>query len=342
VRILMPSRILDRHTGGNTTYARHIADGLTRRGIPVGRIPARSHPVLTMLQETATGLQRGTAGDLLHYTADTGPLVRTKRPSIVSVHGVASRWISDARNSRQEKIWRTRVQRAIDSTDHVITVSNSSANDVHEVFGVERSRLTTIEHGIDVPLFSTHTELSDEVRAQVPDQFVLYLGNIEPRKNLLPLVEAFALPEMRALGVKLVIAGKAAWNSDESLAAIDASRDVIRLGFVSDDDRRALMQSCVAFAFPSLYEGFGFPVVEALAAGAVVVTSSRGSLEEVAGPSIRFESLSPEGIASGLVTAITDEQVRAACLDAGLAWASHFTWDASVDKHVEVYKKVLG
>lgn len=342
MRILMPSRILDRHTGGNTTYARHIANGLTHRGIPVGRIPSRSNPVLTMLQETATGLGKGEPGDLLHYTSDTGPLVRTRRPSIVTVHGVASRWITAARNSRQEKVWRTRVQRAIDSTDHVITVSNSSANDVHEVFGVERERLTTIEHGIDVPLFAAPTTLSDEVRAQLPERFVLYLGNIEPRKNLAQLVRAFALPEVRALGVKLVIAGKVAWNADDSLTVIDASEDVIRLGFVSDEDRRALMQSCIAFAFPSLYEGFGFPVVEALAAGAVVVTSSRGSLEEVAGPSIRFDSLEVEGIAAGIVRAVSDESARAACLATGLEWASHFTWDASVDKHVEVYKKVLG
>lgn len=341
MRVLMPSRILDRHTGGNTTYARHIATGLTRRGIPVAKIPARGHPALTMLQETFTGLQGGTRDDVLHYVADTGPLVRTRRPSVVTVHGVASRHIDVARTPQQEKVWRTRVQRAIDATDHVITVSNSSADDIREVFGVEPERLTTIEHGIDVESFRTPVALSDEVRAQIPEQFVLYLGNIEPRKNLVPLIEAFALPEVRALGIPLVIAGKAAWNSEESLAAIEASDDVIRLGFVSDADRYALMQAATAFAFPSLYEGFGFPVVEALAAGTVVVTSDRGSLAEVAGPSLQFPSLDPEGIAAGIVQAVADEDARKACLDAGLDWASRYTWDASVDKHVEVYKKVL-
>lgn len=342
MRVLMPSRILDRHTGGNTTYARHIADGLTHRGIPVARIPARPHPALTMAQETFTGLVGGKDGDVLHYVADTGPLLRTRRPSVVTVHGVASRWISVARTARQEKVWRTRVQRAIDSTDHVITVSNSSANDVAEIFGVTADRLTTIEHGIDIARFASPVALSPELAAQLPERFVLYLGNIEPRKNLMPLVKAFATPEVRALGVKLVIAGKAAWNSEESLSVIDASPDVIRLGFVSDDDRTALMQACTAFAFPSLYEGFGFPVVEALAAGAVVVTSDRGSLAEVAGPALRFPEIDVEGIAAGIVSAIADDAARSACLEAGRAWAQRFTWDASVDKHVEVYRKVLG
>lgn len=341
MRVLMPSRILDRHTGGNTTYARQIADGLTHRGIPVAKIPAHGHPVLTMLQETATGLQKGQRGDVVHYVADTGPLLPVRRPSVVTVHGVASRWIDVARTTRQEKVWRTRVQRAIDSTDHVITVSNSSADDVHEVFGVERERLTTIEHGIDIATFATPTELSPETKAKLPEKFVLYLGNIEPRKNLVSLMKAFATPEVRALGVKLVIAGKPAWNADDIVKALDASPDVIRLGFVSDEDRRALMQACTVFAFPSLYEGFGFPVVEAMAAGTVVVTSDRGSLAEVAGPAIRFESLEIEAIAQGIVKAVSDEDARQAALTAGPEWAAKFTWDASVDKHVEVYQKVL-
>lgn len=342
MRVLMPNRILERHTGGNTTYARHVATGLVNRGIEVAKIPSRRHPALTMMQETMTGLRRGAPDELLHYVADTGPLVRTRRPSVVTVHGVASRWVSIARTSRQERIWRTRVQRAIDSTDHVITVSNSSADDIHEVFGVERDRLTTIEHGIDVPRFAVKHALSDEIAAQVPEKFVLYLGNIEPRKNLPPLVEAFSLPEVRALGIKLVIAGKPAWNSKESLEAIDGSPDVVRLGFVSDEDRTALMQSATVFAFPSLYEGFGFPVVEALAAGAVVITSDRGSLAEVAGPSLRFPSLDPEGIAAGVVTAVTDSEARAKCLEGGFEWASQYTWDASIEKHIEAYRKVLG
>ncbi len=340
LRVLMPSRFVDRHVGGNTTYARAIAAGLEARGIEVGRISAGSNAITTAARETFEGLRRHRRGDVLHYVGDTGPLLGTRSPSVVSVHGVASRWIDVARRPAQEKAWRFRVGRAISAADHVITVSNSSAADVAEVFGVSPDRLTTIEHGIDLERFSTPTALSAEVRERLPERFALYLGNIEPRKNLVSLVRAFATPEVRGLGLPLVIAGKAAWNADDSLAEIQQSPDVITLGFVSDADRTALMQACEVFVFPSLYEGFGFPVLEALAAGAVVATSDRGSLAEVAGPALRFAGTDTEAIAAGIVSSVTDDSARATCLAQGRAWASRFTWDASVEKHLDVYRKV--
>lgn len=337
----MPSRILDNHTGGNTTYARAIAAGLVDHGVTVAKLPRGSHPALTMAAETWAGLQRGTEQDILHYVADTGPLLRTRRPSVVTVHGVASRWISSARTASQERVWRARVQRAIRSTDHVITVSRSSARDVQEVFGVDTSRITTIEHGIDVPKFQAAVTLSRELTEILPRDYALYLGNIEPRKNLAPLVAAFERPEIKRLGVPLVIAGKPAWNSDETMRAISAATNTIHVGFVSDQDRTALMQSATVFAFPSLYEGFGFPVLEALAAGAVVITSDRGSLADVAGPALRFASLDEAGIAEGIAQAIADDHKRSAVRAAGRDWAARYTWEASVREHLGVYERLL-
>jgi glycosyltransferase involved in cell wall biosynthesis len=341
MKILMPARIVDRHVGGNTTYGRHIEAGLTARGIPVGRIPAASKPALTMMQETLTGLLPGRSGDILHYLADTGPLLRTRRPSVVTVHGVASRWINSARTTSQESVWRNRVQRAINSTDHVITVSNSSATDISHVFDINPANITTILHGIDATAFAERREISEELRAKLPERFALYLGNIEPRKNLGPLVAAFSGREIASLGIPLVIAGKPAWNSKESMALIEASPNVHYVGFVSDSDRIALMQECELFMFPSLYEGFGFPVLEALAAGAVVLTSDRGSLAEVAGPSIIMDDLSSDGIATAVEAALADADRRNACRAQGPSWAGQFSWDRSVDDHVRVYEGLL-
>lgn len=341
MRVLMPSRILDRQTGGNTTYAREIARGLAARDIRVDRIPSSRRPQLTALRESWAGLQRGTEGDVLHYVADTGPLFGSRRPTVVTVHGVASRWIDVARSPRQEQVWRTRVQRAIDAADRVVTVSRSSAADIEAEFNLDRSRLTVIEHGIDVPRFARPQALSPELAARLPERFALYLGNIEPRKNLIALVEAFNSPAVRALRVPLVIAGKPAWNSEQSLSAIDAADNVLKLGFVSDADRTALMQACKAFVFPSHYEGFGFPVVEALAAGAVVVASTKGSLAEVAGPSLRFDGVDVRGIAEGIERALMDEDARSLCIEQGRSWAARYTWDESVRKHVSVYEGVL-
>ncbi|MFJ4029162.1 glycosyltransferase family 4 protein [Paenarthrobacter sp. NPDC089989] len=336
-----PSRILSRHVGGNTTYAREIAKGLELRGIQIGQLRSSKRAALTAVSETWQGLTLpAVPGSVLHYSADTGPLLPTRAPSVVTVHGVASRWITTARSPRQEKIWRTRVQRAIASTDAVITVSNSSANDVAEVFGVDPSRITTIPHGIDTNYFSAPRELSQRLQHLRSTPYVLYLGNIEPRKNLVALVEAFSLSPLKELGVKLVIAGKPAWNAEESMAVITAA-GVEHLGFVDDDERVALMQHATLFAFPSLYEGFGFPVLEALAAGTPVICSDRGSLKEVAGPSLLFEDTDAESITRGIADALGSSTALDDVRRTGLEWVRQFSWDASVDAHTTVYERVL-
>ncbi|MFE4196484.1 glycosyltransferase family 4 protein [Paenarthrobacter sp. NPDC056912] len=336
-----PSRILSRHVGGNTTYAREIAKGLELRGVEIAQLSSSKRAALTAVQETWQGLTLpATPGFVLHYSADTGPLLPTRAPSVVTVHGVASRWITTARSARQEKIWRTRVQRAIQSTDAVITVSQSSADDLSAVFGVEPSRITTIPHGVDTEYFAHRRELSDRLKHLRTTPYVLYLGNIEPRKNLVELVRAFALPPLKELGVKLVIAGKPAWNAAESMAAIQ-SAEIEYVGFVDDDERVALMQHSALFAFPSLYEGFGFPVLEALAAGTPVICSDRGSLKEVAGPSLLFADTDAASISQGIADALGSSTALDNVREAGLAWAKHFSWNSSVDAHAEVYERVL-
>lgn len=336
--VVMPGRILRRHVGGNTTYARAVAGGLFRRGVTVRTMPFAQRAAVTALHETAAALRQPEPGSVLHYVADTGPLLASRWPTVVTVHGVASRWISTARTSRQEAVWRARVRRAVDAADQVVTVSESSARDVAEVFGVASDRLTTIPHGVDHALYGTDAVLSDEVRAAVPTEFLLYLGNLEPRKNLVELVRAHArVPE----APPLVIAGKPAWNAADSVRAIADSSRVVHLGFVSDTDKVALLRSCTAFVFPSLYEGFGFPVLEALAAGAPVITTDRGSLPEVSGPSWVVGGVTADELAEGLTAALADDAWLRRCREAGPGWSSRFTWARSVDAHLDVYRKAL-
>lgn len=341
MRIAMPSRIVDRHVGGNTTYARRIADGLRSQGHEVVTMPSSKRPEVTLLRETVYGLKQNHRETICHYVADTGPLLRTRNPSVVTVHGIASRWTNVARSRRQEAVWRYRVQRAIESTDALITVSRSSAMDVAAEFDVPESDIHVIPHGIDVDKFARPTTLSAEsANWTLPEQFVLYLGNIEPRKNVDNLVRAFQTDEMKALGLPLVIAGKPAWNFTETMVEIERAENVLHLGFVSDQDRVALMQRCSLFVFPSHYEGFGFPVLEAMAAGAVVACSDRGSLGEVAGPAILMADLVPDGLAHSIVRALTDDVARIRCTENGISWARGFSWNSSVSEHIDVYRQV--
>ncbi|MUK02267.1 glycosyltransferase [Vibrio cholerae] len=338
----MPARILDRHVGGNTTYARALETNLQTLGHSVSRIPAGKNPLTTMLMESVHGLRKGRSDEVLHYVADTGPLIRGVNPSVLTVHGIASRWIDNGRSTAEERIWRTRVQAAIRSTDELITVSHSSANDIASVFNLYGRTITVIPHGIDSGLFHETCHISESVQNKLPtENFVLYVGNIEPRKNLLELIAAFGSPEIIELGIILVIAGKPAWHHSEILREASKANNVIYLGFVSSADRIALMQACQLFVFPSLYEGFGFPVLEALAAGAVVVCSDRGSLEEVSGPALRFESLDRNGLRDGIVLALSDTNRRYSCQREGKLWADRFSWRKSTSEHIGVYQRAI-
>lgn len=339
-QVIMSGRILDRHVGGNSTYALNLADGLRRRGWRVGSMPFARHPLATAILETQVGLRRGSPDEILHYLADTGALMRTRRPAVTTVHGVASLYVPTARQPAASRVWMARVSRAIVSSDHIITVSDSSRRDIQRVWGVPDDRITTIHHGVAQSAFAA-AEGDDDRPLFDGAPYVLYLGNIEPRKNLLPLIEAFRRPTLTRSGVRLVIAGRPAWDYEDVMSAITASPNVTHLGFVSDEDRRRLMQGCQLFVFPSLYEGFGFPVLEALASRAVVVSSSCGSLGEVAGPALRFEQLDALGIEAGVLAGLTDTEARARCVAEGPGWVSRFSWDKSVEAHIEVYRRVL-
>lgn len=220
-------------------------------------------------------------------------------------------------------------------TDALITVSESSGETLQEVFGVAASKIHIIPHGIDNELFSKPTTGTEVVRQQLPNEYLLYLGNIEPRKNLIPLVDA-----VDKLKIPLVIAGRAAWNSEEIERRIALSPNTIRLGFVSNEDRVFLLQNCKAFIFPSLYEGFGFPVLEAMAAGAPVLATRRGSLRDVAGPAGHIKDVTSEAIAEALEQYLGDEQWLASVIPEGKAWAKTFTWENSVSAHARLYQEI--
>ncbi|MGH2548324.1 MAG: glycosyltransferase family 4 protein, partial [Thermomicrobiales bacterium] len=226
------------------------------------------------------------------------------------------------------------------SCDAIISVSSSSADDVASVFEIDRSKINIIPHGIDVGAFEAPAMLSPELAARTGDGYVLFVGNIEPRKNLRALAAGYRESGLARAGIKLVVAGKPAWNAEEILSDLSATPGVELLGFVSDRERIALMQHSALFAFPSLYEGFGFPVLEALAAGTVVIASDRGALRDIAGPSLRFADVDAAAISSGLLLGVSDKEARASVIASGRDWARSFSWDQSCLAHAKVYESV--
>ncbi len=197
-----------------------------------------------------------------------------------------------------------------------------------------------VHHGVDADVFAPAPQgAMSAVRARfgIEGPYVLFLGGIEPRKNLEMLVRAFARTDAR--NVWLVIAGgpvrwfpQAADRLEASIALLpEAVRDrIVVTGYVSERDKLALLSGATALAYPSLYEGFGFPVLEAFAAGVPVLTSNVSSLPEVAGDAaVLVDPGDVDAVASALTELIVDDDLRAVLSAAGVARAARFTWEAT-------------
>lgn len=349
MRVDIQAKHLRRNTGGNHTYASVLHRELTRSPlVEVGTFgetggSGRASQLWTEITDGLHGV-RSEPGVVLHFTGDTGPIAaRSGRPVVTTVHGVASFHVPGVRNGRAESIWRARVRRAAKVSSRLITVSESSADDVARLCDVRREDVTVIHHGLDHDRF--RPEASPSSGSPAFDRpYILFVGNLEPRKNVPGIVDAFERSECCASGWELVIAGRPAWDADSSLRAIRSARSgrVTYLGPVDFEQVAPLMRSAHGFVFPSFYEGFGFPPLEAAACGAPVVASRRGALAEVLADSAVFvEPDDPDDIAAGM-DRLGDESVREDLSAKGLANARRFTWDQSARRHIDVYSQALG
>ena len=282
---------------------------------------------------------------LLHFPADTGPLFHSSLPVVVTLHGVAQLHEPDVRSVIDARIWLERARRAIRCADAIVTDSESSRDDVTQLLGSRAGSIpiAVIPLGVDLERFYPAPDNDLAVALQKHDikrEFVLYLGNIEPRKNLISLVEAIDLINARGHGLELLVGGKTAWDYESSVAAIDASPNARRLGWITDDDVQILMSACSVFAFPSRYEGFGLPVLEAMACGAPIMCTRRGALPEVAGDVATYaEDVDADAIASALEHALKLDRNKARV--AGTQRASFFSWDACAAKHHSLFREIV-
>jgi O-antigen biosynthesis alpha-1,2-mannosyltransferase len=214
----------------------------------------------------------------------------------------------------------------------IITVSQFTARQVQELLGVERSRIHVVHHGITARPAS----------ARAREKIILHVGAIQRRKNLLRLVEAFerADPEWR-----LVLAGSDGFGSGEILRRVQSSpaRERIELpGYISSGDLGAFYARAMIFAFPSLDEGFGMPVLEAMAAGIPVLTSNRSALPEVAGnAAILVDPENTEALTEALRNLTLDEELRTDLARRGLERVQGFSWPLAVQRTWNVYRDLL-
>ncbi|MGD2207702.1 MAG: glycosyltransferase family 1 protein [Anaerolineae bacterium] len=236
------------------------------------------------------------------------------------------------------------VSRAVGRADHILADSESTRRDLVELLAVDPDRVTVIYPGVE-PRFRPIEEvpLLEQVRARyrLPERFILGLGTLQPRKNFDGLIRAFArLPAAEDL--HLVIAGGKGWMYEETLALparLGLEGRVHFPGFVDDTDLPALYNVASVFAFPSWYEGFGLPVLEAMACGTPVVAADNSSLPEAVGDAgLMIEAGDAEALADSLVRLMREKHLRERLAAAGIEWAQRFTWEAAARQLASVYR----
>jgi glycosyltransferase involved in cell wall biosynthesis len=345
-RVVFADRALTHNVGGNSTYIRALYEGLREDGFRYEPAGLGAATGLRAAIEEASMVTRSSTADVFHYPTDTGGVMRATghRPVVSTIHGVASRHIPAVRSLAAERIWRSRVMRTARISERVITVSRTSATDIEAVFGIEPSRIHVIPHGIDHRRFrpDVDTSVLSDLFPDLPDSYYLYLGNLDPRKNVTSLVQAVNCKRIADLGVHLVIAGREAWGVEDLVALIDETPNVLWLRQVPDEAVAPLMAKSRAFIFPSRYEGFGFPVLEAAACGTVVATTRKGALSDIAdGLSLDLGEPTPDNIADCVlhIEQLQDSE-RRALTSAAIEQAKQFTWSRSIEMHREVFEAV--
>ncbi|WP_051978618.1 glycosyltransferase family 4 protein [Edaphobacter aggregans] len=286
--------------------------------------------------------------DVVHSLHYSFPLIRFTSKTVVTIHDMTFFSMPEVHVPLKTFIFRRFIKASARWVDSLIFVSRSAEHDYRERFGQPRGSTSVIHHGkSDLFVPSTDPTLIADLlsRYSLPASFILFVGTIEPRKNLLRLVNAFATIAASNSNTSLVVAGMKGWLYDEifeNVRRLNLESRVLFTGFVAERDKPTLLAAAAVFAYPSLYEGFGIPVLEALACGTPTVTSNTSSLPEVAGTAaLMVDPHNTKEIAAALDRLLNDQTLRAALREASLHQAAKFTWPKAAQQTLDVYKSAL-
>jgi glycosyltransferase involved in cell wall biosynthesis len=313
------------------------------RVVEGGRFPLRA----VWMQAILPRILERIRPDLCHFTNFLGPRF-TSTPYVVTFHDMTLELLPECHTWKKRMLTRALSPRIARGARLIITPSMSAKEDVSRLLGIPAGKIRAIPHAPD-PRFRPQRNRESieriEGRYGIRRPYVLYVGTLEPRKNLERAVTAFSQISPSYPEHSFYLAGDVGWGTRELLRTIEGlphHERIARLGYVAEEDLPALYSNAELFVYPSLYEGFGFPVVEAMACGAPVVTSSSSSLAEIAeGAALLVDPRDTRAIAGAMDRALGDEREWARLRLLGLARAGSFSWERSTRETLDVYEEAL-
>jgi glycosyltransferase involved in cell wall biosynthesis len=371
VRVLLDVSAVPAHPVGAGVYTIAIARGmsahpdvdlhlLSRRGdsarwndlAPDAKVhalaPARRPARLIWEQTAGPRIAHAIRPDVWHSPHYTMPL-RSAIPTVVAMHDLTFFDHPEWHERSKVVYFRRMIAAATRRADVIVTGSNDAADGLRARF-TPRGEIVVVHHGVDHARFAPVADETPDraalARHGITSPYIAFASTIEPRKDVPNLVRAFARIAATHPDVQLVVAGGDGWGVAQARAAITASgvaTRVLRPGYIDDATLAALFRRAGVIAYPSLAEGFGMPALEALASGTPLVTTSGGALEEVVGEAaLLVPPGDTDALARALATALDDTEVATRLRTAGLARAATFTWERSIDAHVDAYRRAIG
>jgi glycosyltransferase involved in cell wall biosynthesis len=285
--------------------------------------------------------------DILHCPGYIAPY-NVSCPTVVTVHDIIALTRPELCKLSNHLYYRMMLGRSVKQASQIIVPSNFVKKGLVKLFDINPEKINVIPFApAEVFEKVDDADLLKQVREtyNLPEKFILFLANHEPKKNVAGVIKAFAEFRKMVKGYKLVLAGRAAWGPKSRKLIYDLAieKDIIHPGYIPIADLLALYSLADIFLFPSLDEGFGIPILEAMACGVPVVCSDRGALPETAaGAAVSVPPLDTKGIAEALANFATDSSKRKDFIKKGFKRVSELSWEKTTNATLDVYKKAAG
>jgi glycosyltransferase involved in cell wall biosynthesis len=288
--------------------------------------------------------------ELFHATDFTLPPTLPDTRTILTVHDLSFVTVPKSAHPAQRRYLDRVVPRSVKRADHVIADSQATKNDLIEIYGTHPDKISVVLSGVDekyrpVEDMKLRRLVREKYKIPLDVPYIFSIGTVQPRKNYGKLISAIARLQNDFPDLHVVIAGGKGWLEGpiyQAVDVLDLADRVHFIGYAEDEDIPVLYSDARCTAYVSLYEGFGFPVVESMACGTPVLTSNVSSMPEVGGTAALYvDPYDIDDITNGLQRILTDEDLRKRLQEAGLRQVKRFTWERSAQDLVSIYERVL-